>query len=90
MKTTFLTRHDEEDTFDSIKWALETHLNRLDDPAFNFAELLGNPDSPHTINFWYSSSPDVGEPPDYVWYRDSSPDLEDCPDPCDDPGDVPF
>ena len=61
-----LTRDDY--SFDSIAWALETHVKKPDDRTFNFAALYGNEDAPNSIDFWRSSSPTAKQKPDYRWY----------------------
>jgi hypothetical protein len=48
---TTLTRHDWNNKFDSIKWALETHVRIQDDGKYNFAVLYGNEDCPEQDGF---------------------------------------
>jgi hypothetical protein len=73
---TYLTRKDEgvgEGLFDSVKWALETHVQIPDECIYNFALLYGNEDAPSKIEFWRNEphmlAPDYKEhtPADYVW-----------------------
>jgi hypothetical protein len=70
MAMTMLTRRDDlgvaSDPFDSIKWALETHVKRQDSGRYNYAVLYGNEDSPDRIDFW-CSEPDVGDSPRLIW-----------------------
>ena len=64
-----LTRHDEVgvEPYDSIKWALETHVKQPDTGEFNFAILHGNEDSPMRIQFWKDEAPLWRNPPDLDW-----------------------
>lgn len=64
-----LTRSDKVGAgpYDSIKWALETHVGAQDHGEYNFAVLIGNEDSPKEINFWKSENPDYTDIPDYTW-----------------------
>jgi hypothetical protein len=79
MGTIILTRHDlsTEDPanspftgrgdFDSIRWALETHLRIPDTGEFNIALLIGNEDSPDAIHFWRDPDALAGQVPDLIW-----------------------
>lgn len=66
---TTLTRADAvgSNPYDSIKWALETHVGVQDHGEYNFAILQGNEDSPSQIDFWKTSEPTYTQPADYVW-----------------------
>lgn len=65
MKVTTLTRRDEG--FDSIAWALEVHVKKPNEPAFNYALMYGNEDAPDSIDFWYDPNPSAGQSPDWTW-----------------------
>ncbi len=65
--TTTLTRHDWSNQFDSIKWALETHVGMQDHGEYNFAVLYGNEDCPERIDFYHSSNPGWQDEVQYVW-----------------------
>jgi len=70
----FLTRRDTDvgvGEFDSVKWAIETHLGRNPD-AFpyhyaNSAILFGNEDCPDRIDFYESESPTITDTPVFTW-----------------------
>lgn len=69
---TLLTRQDNfgnKDLFDSIKWAIETHVKEPDTGVYNFAVLYGSEDSPDRIDF-YTDEPTVNAPPRRIWERE--------------------
>jgi hypothetical protein len=53
--------------FDSIKWALETHMKEHDTGEFNYAVLHGNEDAPLKIQLWRNPEPKWDEKPDREW-----------------------
>ena len=66
---TILTRKDTDvgaGEFDSIKWAIETHMKEKDDGTYNHGVLEGNEDSPTQIRLW-KQDPQWKTPPDRVW-----------------------
>jgi hypothetical protein len=67
---TSLTRHDWNNQFDSIKWAMEVHTKREDKGEYNFAVLYGNEDCPERIDFYKSSNPNWNEYIAFTWYSD--------------------
>jgi hypothetical protein len=76
MKMTYLTRHDEgvgEGVFDSIRWALETHVKVTDHGEFFYAMLYGNEDAPDRIEFWRNDLDGSDDLPDFVWCSDGLP-----------------
>ena len=56
-----------EGSFDSIKWALETHCRMTDNAVFNSAILYGNEDAPSKIAFFSQADPEFGDTPLYTW-----------------------
>ena len=78
MKETFLTRKDDnvgDGLFDSIKWALESHVGIADDSRFNSAMLYGNEDAPERIDFYTQAMPLITDKVAWRW-----PVPEDAPD----------
>lgn len=70
MRETFLTRHDTdvgEGEFDSIAWAMETHVDMIDDGKYQSAILYGNEDDPKRIDFYTEENPRVDTVPAFVW-----------------------
>lgn len=66
---TILTRQDEVNKwqpYDSIKWAIETHLKETDTGEFNYGILHGNEDSPLRIQLW-KEDPNWKTPCDRDW-----------------------
>ena len=66
----FLTRQDANvgaGTFDSIKWALETHCEMPDNAVLNTAVLRGNEDAPTKIEFFSQKEPSIDDLPIYTW-----------------------
>ena len=74
---TFLTRSDAVGAtpFDSIAWALETHVGIPDTGRFNAAMLYGNEDCPERIEFYTQAKPLITDAVAWVW-----PVPEDTPD----------
>lgn len=66
-----LTRTDQVGVgfYDSIKWAMETHVKEPDNGTYNFAVLYGREDSPDRIDF-YTDEPIVNTPPRRIWERE--------------------
>ena len=52
--------------FDSIKWAIETHMGEKDTGEFNYGILHGNEDAPLKIDLW-RKDPEWRDPPDRSW-----------------------
>lgn len=78
MKThTLLSRTDQVGVgpFDSIAWALETHVKQPDDGKYNFAVLYGNEDYPALIEFHCNPVPNHTDKPDFVWTCNPTPAL---------------
>jgi hypothetical protein len=68
-KMKLLSRRDEGlgvGLFDSIKWALDVHVQQPDCGTYKFAVLYGNEDSPDRIDFW-ATEPVVGVAPRFIW-----------------------
>jgi hypothetical protein len=63
-----LTRADQVGShpYDSVKWAIETHLKEQDTGEFTHAVLYGNEDAPDRIDF-YDDEPKVNMPPRRIW-----------------------
>ena len=70
MKETLLTRYDDglgEGIFDSIAWALSTHVKIPDTGEYRAAVLYGSEDSPEMIEFYTQAEPLITDHVAYRW-----------------------
>jgi hypothetical protein len=66
---TILTRKDLNvgvGAYDSIKWAIETHMKEADTGEFHYGVLHGNEDAPLRIQLW-REDPNWNTPCDRDW-----------------------
>jgi hypothetical protein len=65
-----LTRQDKgvgEGPFDSVNWALTTHVKIVDDGFYNSAVLYGSEDAPSRIDFYTQFDPQVTDTVAWSW-----------------------
>lgn len=70
---TYLTRSDDVgcEPYDSIAWALETHVKQPDGGTFKAAVLIGTEDAPECIHFYDHAEVTVDSVPRLTWYADA-------------------